>query len=129
MGFDQFAETTALVASAQLLPGSGTGQLQMGAASTFAQRWDSLIATNNDTIDHHLTLAWISPLGAFHIGSCVVPLGSGHGGVPSIDVMALALPASFQYLVFPPQNGLYVNVEEAINTGKEVIVFAQGGYF
>lgn len=85
-----------------------------------------VIATNDDTIDHNVTLSGNSS-DATIIGEITIPAGSGYGGIARVDVVGVLLNTTMPYLLIPAGGSLWLKLGEAINTGKLVNLYLQGG--
>lgn len=106
-----------------LLPGS------MGLAIGPDQRFDVIMAANNDTINHIVGFTFVANLTRGVIGSVTVPAGAGYGAVPPVDVLAAMLPTAQPFLLVESNGDRFCFVGETINTGKIVSLYLQGGFF
>lgn len=103
------------------------GTLQLTPNDKLFRRVDSILVTNNDTIDHEIQLRLNNGTAATWLGSVLVPAGQGFGGTPALDLMAGAFPASQVGIAIFIFTWLDVRCTVALNSGKGVFITALGG--
>jgi hypothetical protein len=93
-------------------------------------RIDQILATSNDTIDHHLRFYLSFNLSEnAYLGAVDLPAGSGHTqAVPPVDVFPTIL-ATLDHLNLGIYDDLQLYIDEAITTLKLVHILVTGGYF
>lgn len=92
-------------------------------------RMDVLLLTNSDTIDHTVLFDLNDGSGASVAISAVVPAGSGYAGVTPYDLIAHLMPTNQPFLLLAAGFTYQWALGEAINTGRQVVLFVQGGTF
>lgn len=109
---------------------SGTGQTAPMAPTPAVGCLMSMVVENNDTIPHNLRIG-LSPNN--NIGSAVltaiIPAGAGRNGIPTVDVLATALPLPAGMILLPTGTYLNWDVDEAIGASATVSVLTVLGYF
>jgi hypothetical protein len=126
-GLAQFQETQPLVQETAFLNANGIAAAAILANLSGPYRVDMVLATNGDAVDHVIDL-YIRISGVnYPIGSVSVPAGSGFGGVPSVDILAGALPAGSAGLPLIDGATLYASMEVAITAPNQVTITALGG--
>lgn len=90
---------------------------------------DTWLATNSDTVDHHLMVSG-------NVGNDVwmvvtIPAGSGYGGLPNVNLIAAIFGALPYYPVWGAENGPlwpWLALDAAPSSGTVVDVIIFGGY-
>jgi len=88
------------------------------------KRFDSVLVTNGDTDDHVFDIYCQFSGEEYHMASCNVPAGSGEGGVPPVDIVALQGAISMGGWVIDTYDDVRWAVRGTINTGKKVHALA-----
>jgi len=130
MPLGQFDERNIVQATADLDDSATPGAyVALVAAQNVDYRIDTLQVYNSDIIAHQVRF---NVNGSSNDQSnavvVTVPAGSGYGS-PPVDALAIGMPSAYHYVMawFGPV--VQWTVDEAINTGKKVHVFLQGGSF
>lgn len=129
MGISIFDETLADSNPVVFDDGNSPGVLTLTPNDKTLRRVDTILAVNNDTIDHEVSLR-INIASAFYwLGSVVIPAGAGFAGTPSIDLLAACVPPTQLGLNLFSFNYLEVDCLVALSSGKGVWITAFGGLF
>lgn len=129
MGFQTFDEHTLLLVTVAFDDASFPVAQQFQAPSNVPARWDTLLASNSDTIAHTLIVGMTDGTTEIVVGSVTVVAGAGVTVGTAVDLLAAALPATTQWLFSNLDRRPYVRLGEAINAGKLLCVTAFGGAF
>lgn len=129
MGFANFDEHTLLVLTRQFTDAAFPAFQDFSAPGNLAARVDSVVATNDDTIAHTILVGISDGTTEWWMGTATIPIGAGHAGVPSVDVLALALPATTQWLFATELVAIRLRLGEAMSAGKLLNVALFGGAF
>jgi hypothetical protein len=90
---------------------------------------DSIIVTSNDTVDRVLTLGLNDATHGYQqICSVTIPAGSGHGGLPPVDVYAAGFPANFPPIQLDSLWQLQAALEVGLTAAKSMLLIARGSY-
>lgn len=128
MPLQQFDERVPFLDSERFLDSDtpGTYKSVLDGMLPLVLRLDTIQLLNADTIDHNVSLSANND-GSLYLMSGLVPAGSGFGAVPPVDLLALALPAAYHY-VMPSSYGIWWTVSEAVGAGKAVRMILAGGF-
>jgi hypothetical protein len=128
MPLSAFDERNALNAFFNFVNGSGTTLQTILGASGNTIRIDHIIASNSDTIAHVIDV-YIGTGGDMHqIGSASIPAGTGHGGVPALDVLPLLTSPALPGIVLQQTQALQAAMEVAVVGAFIVVTVFMGGY-
>lgn len=129
MGISIFDETLADSNAIVFDDGNSPGTLTLTPNDKTLRRVDTILAANNDTIDHVVNLRINIAASFYWLGSVTVPAGTGFDGVPAIDLLAACVPVTQVGLNLFSFNYLEINVPVALNTGKGLWLTTFGGLF
>lgn len=129
MAFSTFDENLALSAAAFFNSGSSPGIATMINPTTRGFRLDTIMAVNEDVVDHVVSFLTDNGGGAVRIGSATIPAGAGFLGAAPVDVLADLLPATTNGLVLAGLFNLEVYCETAVTLTNKLTIFAMGGIF
>lgn len=93
-----------------------------------AQRIDTMMICNSDTIDHNVGFYFDLGSGNHHFGYVLVPAGAGAPTVPAVDALAALLPSGSNGILVPRGVQFGFAIYEAVTTATKVEVTAIGGY-
>lgn len=93
-----------------------------------AIRFDTILATNNDIVDHAIGVYMDFGSGAVHFAQFNIPAGSGEPGLGSVDVLAAILPLTSPGIVLEVGAIMGLAQYDALGSGKKIRVLAIGGY-
>lgn len=92
-------------------------------------RIDVLLVSNSDTIVHHVAIDLNASGDNGVVIECQVPARAGYDGASPFDILGAAFPAGQQFLIAPAGNEFDWCVREAINSGRFVVAYVQGGQY
>ena len=127
MGLSQFDEVQAQTNYLHLVAADGLGEVTVADARPQSVRVDSIYVSNDDAVDHVLTLLLSKGGAGLPIGSANIPAGTGVAGAPSVDFLAMALPSGATGLVFDGGCSLKVNLSVAMGGTSQLCGIAQSG--
>lgn len=127
MGLSIFDEQFPISKGNYLGDSDGTDPANLIGADQRPARVDHIWVTNNDTIDHVLTVSLHVGGSGYAIGSVTVPLGTGYAGVRCIDLIQELCDPAIDGIALKPGDAIYANNEVACNTGKVVTFASVGG--
>lgn len=122
-------EYTPIVQVGYLQNSDGINYATIPAGKSNGWRFDVMIASNTDTIDHNLNLRYSSGGNFVYLGTVKVPAGAGQGLVPAVDVIGSLAGALVGGIVIGGSDGLSMRVEETITSPDRVSVLMWGGSF
>lgn len=128
MGAQVFNENQPFAAGIQLANANGTTPQAYVSGPSVPLRWDHLLVTNTDTVDHEVQLIMDDFVSDEVICAATVPAGAGSGATPAVDLIAEALPSTIDGLIQPVTATFKVAVVVVITAGKHLNFWGQGGY-
>lgn len=128
MSLTAFDEHAPFIGIRPLVNANGTTQQNVVSNSPLQTRIDVMLASNDDTIAHTITILAGPVGGAKRIGSASVPAGTGVLGQPSMDILKAALPPSQVGIVLDGGSELDVQLDVAMVGTSTLTVMAIGGY-
>ena len=128
MGVSIFDERTPLAFWMSIDNTTGIGHVPLNPADVRDQRWDAIIASNNDTIDHVVIFTINNDLPNVAFGSVTVPAGAGFGTGPAIDCVAALPTAAVAGIVVPAGTVVAAVPLVAMSAGKLLVFGVMGGY-
>lgn len=127
--FQQYEFAEPWVDTAAIVDAQGTAAKAMGSDTRRVVRVDALFLTNDDSIVHNIEVAVYNGVASATLGSIAVPIGAGHAGAATVEVIGTLLPATAPYILVPIGGYISIRAEVAMNTGKVVNGSALGGVF
>lgn len=128
MGFSTFDERTAQNWQIVFNDTSYPTPSPFAPPDVRASRFDTIIGTNNDTVDHTLGAYFDFGAGPVHFATVTLPAGAGEPGTPSVDVLDALIPATSPGIVLAAGSELGFAQYEALGSGKLIRIVAIGGY-
>lgn len=127
MGLAIFDESVAQNVAAGIGNGDGTNHINLWGSTPSFVRFDALIASNDDTVAHNLTV-WLNINATqWSLGTVVIPSGAGFTNVPPVDLIANLPLAAIGGIVLGSFNQLLISVDVAVSATKLVHVIGLGG--
>lgn len=93
-----------------------------------AIRLDTIIGTNNDTVDHAVGVYLDLGTGPEHFGAFTLPANSGEPTFAAVDVLDAIIPSTSPGLVLQPGTVIGFAQYDALASGKLIRLVAFGGY-
>lgn len=128
MGFSTFDYRRVVNTVGSRNNAAGTGAIAISAASSNERGIDTILMSNNDTIDH--VAEFSIDTGTFlQIFSVLVPAGSGYGGVAVVELFNKLNIPTFQRINLASGDALQVRLTVAMVGASVFLVQAIGGQY
>lgn len=128
MGVPTFPTPNTFSLVVLILNSAGTGLVSIIGTQPRPYVVDAILVVSTDTIIHHLDLTVVIGSGSIQCASASIAAGVGTGGVPSVDLLAVGMPASAPILPLGSNATLSANVEETVSSGKAIELTVLGHY-
>lgn len=127
MGLSLFDERAPFEALSQIVAADTTTLKAILPSQSGAYlRFDNLLLSSTDSIDHKVVFWKTASAVNYAIGSVDLPAGSGHGGLAAVDAIPLLVAAGQQGILFTNFATLSFSVEVTV-TGGSVQCVSMGG--
>jgi len=105
----------------------GAGPFEITDSAPRNRVFTQLLLNTDDNVDHLITLWFGGSTAATRLGSATLPALAGRNGTPAFEVLSHCLPTNTPYLVLPPGNTLWIELDASLSAGKVLNGAALGG--
>jgi hypothetical protein len=128
MGLSIFDESVPVINYVEVNNAAGTSYVNVNTTYPFPLRIDSLICSNDDSVDHYVQVAASNGSFDASYGTVHVPAGAGRTNVPAVDAVAILAPTTLQGFILPAFFQLAVRTDVAVNSPNVLYFTAVGGF-
>ena len=122
-----FDERTPYADYVEIVNSDGTNYKNLTLSDASIRRIDSILVSSDDTVDRYVRLNVYDGSTQRSMGYAKIPAGSGHGGLPTVDLVTVLCSSLIAGVVPGPFNQLTVNSDTAVTSGKTIQCSAFGG--
>lgn len=127
MSLERFDERSPANVYAEIVDADTTTYVIASPNDASTRRFDSILVSSDDTVDALVRLSIDTGTYKLPLGYASIPAGSGHGGVPSVDLITVLVNAAVAAIIVGPFENVVVNVAATVSAGKTLQFALLGG--